>query len=57
MCKNLNEIGGDMSVEAGVSMQNSLKRMVSFATEVIKVFINSNVAAVDQPKERDDNCI
>ena len=51
VCEILNEIGGNVSVEAGVSLQNSLKRMLSVAKEVVKVFVNSNVAAIDKPKE------
>ena len=37
MCEILNEIGGDVSVEAGVSLQNGLKRMVSVAREVVSL--------------------
>ena len=52
LCEILNEIGGNVCVEAGVSLQISLKRMFSVAKEVVKVFVNCNVAAVDQPKEK-----
>ena len=37
MCEILNEIGGDVSVKAGVSLQNGLKRMVSVAREVVSL--------------------
>ena len=53
MCEIQNEIGVNVCVEAGVSLQNGLKRMLSIAREVVKVFVNSNVAAVDQPKEEE----
>ena len=54
LCEILNKIGGNVCVEAGVSLQISLKRMFSVAKEVVKVFVNSNVAAVDQPKEEEN---
>ena len=54
LCEILNEIGGYVCVEAVVSLQIGLKRMFSVAKEVVKVFVNSNVAAVDQPKEKDN---
>ena len=37
-------LGGNVCVEASVSV----------AKEVVKVFVNSNVAAVDQPKEEEN---
>ena len=54
LCQILNEIGGNVCVEAGVSLQIGLKRMFSIAKEVVKVFVNCNVAAVDQPKEKEN---
>ena len=53
MCEILTELDGNVSVEAGVRLQIGLKRMFSVAKEVVKVFVNSNVAAVDQPKEEE----
>ena len=53
MCEILNELDGNVSVEAGVRLQIGLKRMFSVAKDVVKVFINCNVAAVDQPKEEE----
>ena len=43
LCQILNVIGGHVCVEAGVSVTK----------EVVKVFVNSNVAAMDQPKEEE----
>ena len=49
LCEIMNKLDGNVSVEAGVHLQIGLKRMFSVAKEVVKVFVNSNVAAGDQP--------
>ena len=54
LCEILNKLYGNVSVEAGVCLQIGLKRMFSVAKEVVEVFVNSNVAAVDQPKEEEN---
>ena len=52
LCEILNKLYGNVSVEAGVCLQIGLKRMFSVAKEVVKVFVNCNVAAVSPRKKR-----